>query len=996
MTVHRPKLLVPILALVAVFAVRAGAQVTPYEQRYGDDPNATPPRQGYLCSPGAGQWPGDDCCAQTFDGSPQESWNCANATSQATKWRNIVLLVTDDQAYCQYGFMQGVCSKPHGSEWISCTSEQDCRPACVVHGLANNKVCSTFLLTGGTPPGSSQCTDDTACVSLSQSNPTQHPDLGSCVASSDLGTCSDGSSCAHNQECTTGTCNKAARPTSPSAPPFRLNDLGCRNRQPKKLDNAHDYCPGSDALDGKNLLFDRAQAPCAGTPIEARPALITPHLDELAAEGVVFPRAYLAGIRCKNSRRAMMHGRYQRHVQYLFEDNGQGQKECPRGASNVSNRGRGCEGGDANGDAECGTSQCGTAYALGRWAEDAQSTTGTTLPNTPIPRLESQGACTGNPLKCADNGATCADNNDCPGPYVSYLFAKTENMAPGQGGFDSVYSNDGQGIGKVKCSNKNVGNEPSCLQALDDPEAGNPASLQYLDRPHFKNPYTQAFFDVQSESLYRLTEAIDGRTPPSGAGPVMIRKTVGGNSYWVQRRPFFIWFGPNLPHEGPTPDAILEGLYDPNPGDGLPPYDKVEFKHYARVSWTDAMIGGLRYHLKRSCACGADGQIHSLYENTVFIVLADHGFLPFDSKGKTTEDKVRTPMIISAPDDRAGGWGAPGFESSWQKTHRVFDDELGNAIDLLPTIIEYSQEKVPGANRLWFPGSTSLQEDYPHGRKVRSLIAARRAGTLPVRAERRDVFFGEAGAPDTEGNNKPDSGGPRYLVTRPGLFGVCQAAYTNPSDSTKKHVHPCLANADCPGGATCHCPPGSASWCTSLSYGNKWKRCVNRPDVRCLNDSDCDVSTDCPASGRCDGSVAGAYKDFAGKPCTADEQCLPPGVCQPFVLKAVADTLATGGEATITRLYDLGWSPKDEASKVNGSPIELWDKLGSAYMGVGGSGSLITRLQIAIDAFAKQANHNGSNSLAETWNDPSADVCPVPFCDWDRTTGGGLWWNTNP
>jgi len=955
---------------LGLFAAASMAAVAPY---------GGPLRYPYLCNPAlsthapgeAAAWPGSDCCVKTFGPGTGPNWSCAD-TDAATDWHNILLLVTDDQAYCQYGFMAGVCSRPRDlgggqTEWVSCTAELDCRQACVAHNGA--RACATDLTRA--------CMVDADCTTP----PDAPPDLGSCVATADLGTCTgSGASCAHTGECPSPqTCDKAAPPTNPD-PPLRLNERACRNRQPQRRDTDHPYCSGS-ILDKTHLQHDRANAPCTDTPIEARPGLRTPHLDALAAEGVVFPRAYAAGVRCNSSRRAMMHGRYQRHLQYFFEGSGPGERECHRGGSDLANRGRGCD--VTDGSTECEpTGECEQAYTIGRWGKEAQAASGS-------PPLDTASVCQGpaGAKTCVVTGAACTDDDDCPGPYVSYAFGKTESFTSGKGGFDSNWSDTKSGMGKIECTEKNVA-EAACLDALDDrgaPPAEDPAGgeLRYGDRPHFQNPYLQAFFDVPGPSLYQLTHAIDGRDPePAQGGPVMVQPS---GTYWVQRRPFFIWFGPELPHAGPTPDLLLQHLYDPAPGDGQAPYEGEEFEHYARVSWLDAAIGGVRYHLKRACTCARDGSIRSLYDNTVLIVLTDHGFLPYKSKGTPTEDCQRTPLVISAPADRN--------DADLTLADRVFWDEVPNAIDLLPAILEYS-ETTTGQDRRWFAASQALEEDYPHGRPLRTLITDLRNGALP--ASRRQLIFGEKSESGANNNYNPDSGLPRYVLNRPGLFGVCTTAFVNGAYS---HVHPCLSDADCtaqtPSLGSCVCPPGSAPGCTTNEPNDgKWKRCENRPWKRCATDSNCQQpgffgGADC-LGGTCR-TLTGSYKDFAGKTCTQQAQCFPPGVCAPLVLKAVADT-SSGGNSTITRLYDLGWNPDETDVDQQGAPLQLLARLGLNYM-TAGTGDLLERLAKCIDTFSFLRDRSTpSDGKNETWKD--IENCPAPLGNWYQPqTAGLLWWD---
>jgi hypothetical protein len=181
----------------------------------------------YLCAdpptdPETGEaWPAPDCCATTFG-----TWDCdptenPAVTDLATDWRNIVLIVSDDQDYCQYGFMRGVCSKQRDDDaWQSCTSELDCQPVCVRNFKAVNDewACASTVGTGAGTATRISCDDGTG-----DSDPADcatAPSLGSCVGSNDIRECSGatGITCAHDQECEVEQTCTAALSVSPPVP----------------------------------------------------------------------------------------------------------------------------------------------------------------------------------------------------------------------------------------------------------------------------------------------------------------------------------------------------------------------------------------------------------------------------------------------------------------------------------------------------------------------------------------------------------------------------------------------------------------------------------------------------------------------------------------------------------------------------------------------------------------------------------------------------------
>jgi hypothetical protein len=404
--------------------------------------------------------------------------------------------------------------------------------------------------------------------------------------------------------------------------------------------------------------------------------------------------------------------------------------------------------------------------------------------------------------------------------------------------------------------------------------------------------FIKPMFEIKGGSLLRITDAIDNRTAPE---EVMKRVGPTGDQFFVQKVPFFIWFGPHIPHDGPNTDDFGP-LYD----DGA--LHKEELHHYRRVSWLDAVIGGLEYHLKRSCSCDRDGNLRSLWDNTVFIFLTDQGFLLPNAKRNSRENTQRTPLLISAPEHRDASTSTP--------EPAVYDEELASSIDLVPTILAYAGT-ASGEAKYFNNSPDTNRTEYPHGRSLKVLIdkGATHADWLAVR---RKLAFGEQGTDDVGGNKDTTSGFPRHLVTRPHLLGVCQTphAFTSGQLAGTSHVHPCLEDADCPSGlgpCTCETPSGSCTGSTG-----KWKRCVNKPGTKCSSDDDCAPAALCSGSpAACvDTAMDGWFRDFAGKPCAGvggtatPTLCVPKGVCRPLVLKAESKNWNTLGN-----VWDVEWDP---------------------------------------------------------------------------------------
>lgn len=157
----------------------------------------------------------------------------------------------------------------------------------------------------------------------------------------------------------------------------------------------------------------------------------------------------------------------------------------------------------------------------------------------------------------------------------------------------------------------------------------------------------------------------------------------------AEKKPFFVWYAPFLPHEPHTPPARLLAKYQ-----GKGPTPKAE-KYYAMVEWLDETCGELDDYLRKN----------SLSDNTVVMYLADNGW---DAAQGTSGSRaklapydlgVRTPMFFRWP-----GRVKPERD----------DKSLASIVDFVPTILTACGVKLPEG----LPGVNLLD---------RQAVAARRS-----------------------------------------------------------------------------------------------------------------------------------------------------------------------------------------------------------------------------------------------------------------------------
>ena len=137
----------------------------------------------------------------------------------------------------------------------------------------------------------------------------------------------------------------------------------------------------------------------------------------------------------------------------------------------------------------------------------------------------------------------------------------------------------------------------------------------------------------------------------------------------AEKKPFFVWYAPMMPHDPHNPPAEYLANYQ---NKGLSP--KAE-KYYGMVEWFDKTCGDLDDYLTKN----------QLADNTVIIYMADNGWDAEEgnrAKLSPYEMGVRTPMFVRWP----------------AKVKPKRDDEtLASIIDFVPTVLNVCGVKPPAA-----------------------------------------------------------------------------------------------------------------------------------------------------------------------------------------------------------------------------------------------------------------------------------------------------------
>jgi hypothetical protein len=312
---------------------------------------------------------------------------------------------------------------------------------------------------------------------------------------------------------------------------------------------------------------------------------------------------------------------------------------------------------------------------------------------------------------------------------------------------------------------------------------------------------------------------------------------------------------------------------------------------------------------------------------------------------------------------------------------RQYPDELVHSIDVFRTVLDYAGIPLSsGDGDPIAPASVHTgRADYRFGRSLKAYVS----DATPPTGHIRDVVYGEHADQGGGYKDHVQRGATRnrYLVTRPGLVGVCMSGgnpvqtgsitYDPEHSHSSSHARPCFlgGSADCPSGT-----------CEAVN------RCINDPSKTCTDNGDCiEASTFCssPTSGKClynwRGSLgdnarpvepASVNDDAPSRACSYDTgdqvddrdevaaTCVPTDVqlCQPLILKVRSKFDPTDPNAGhIEAAWDISWDP-DERHNLLEDP----DYLGSVSSP--SSWSLRSQFDICLD------NYWSVSSTTSEWN----------------------------
>lgn len=145
-----------------------------------------------------------------------------------------------------------------------------------------------------------------------------------------------------------------------------------------------------------------------------------------------------------------------------------------------------------------------------------------------------------------------------------------------------------------------------------------------------------------------------------------------------EKKPFFLWYAPFLPH---TPHRPPQRLLKKYAVDGRP---KTVAKYFAMCEWFDETCGQLIEHLDKA----------KVRDNTLIVYVCDNGWIQNPEKNGYAPRSKQTPY--------EGGIRTP-IMFSWPGKIKPSDrEELCTSLDIFPTIVEAagasSSEKLPGLN----------------------------------------------------------------------------------------------------------------------------------------------------------------------------------------------------------------------------------------------------------------------------------------------------------
>lgn len=138
-----------------------------------------------------------------------------------------------------------------------------------------------------------------------------------------------------------------------------------------------------------------------------------------------------------------------------------------------------------------------------------------------------------------------------------------------------------------------------------------------------------------------------------------------------EKKPFFVWYAPLLPHDPHTPPERL-----------LEKYQKLtpsihQARYWAMIEWFDETIGQLRASLEQ----------RNLLENTLIVYVADNGWI------QSLDNPKYAPKSKQSPYD--GGLRTPIFFRCPKKIPALDAPDLASSVDIMPTVLHVAGITAP-------------------------------------------------------------------------------------------------------------------------------------------------------------------------------------------------------------------------------------------------------------------------------------------------------------
>ena len=167
------------------------------------------------------------------------------------------------------------------------------------------------------------------------------------------------------------------------------------------------------------------------------------------------------------------------------------------------------------------------------------------------------------------------------------------------------------------------------------------------------------------------------------------------------KKPFFLWYAPFMPHTPHTPPQRLFDKYK------KPGRDPKLAKYYAMCEWFDETCGQLVDHLDEK----------GVRDNTLIVYVCDNGWIQRTSDTKVPDGWRPSFAPRSKQSPYEGGTRTP-IMLSWPAKFQPADrGDVVSSIDLVPTILKAAGATVPGN----LPGldlAPSIESGKPLGREA--------------------------------------------------------------------------------------------------------------------------------------------------------------------------------------------------------------------------------------------------------------------------------------